>query len=110
VIEGLRLVAFLAIGVIFGLFYFGGLWLTLQRLPTSANPALLMFASFTLRTAVVVGGFVLVRGDRWQENLLWLAGFIAARMALTRLLGRAGGNAKPTVCEEPAGKSGRAQP
>ena len=39
--ESLMLVLSLASGIFFGLFYFGGLWLTLKHLHDSKQPALL---------------------------------------------------------------------
>jgi F1F0 ATPase subunit 2 len=49
-------------GVALGLFYFGGLWLTVQRVTTSQRPELLALGSFVLRMAVTLAGFLLGHG------------------------------------------------
>ena len=56
------IIAFL-IGLGLGLFYFGGLWLTVQQLPITKHPYRLMFLSFLFRLGVsmfvlslIVGG------------------------------------------------------
>ncbi len=72
----------------FGLggFYFGGLWLTVRRLPTARQPALLLMASFLGRMVVVVAGFLVVMQGQWQRAAIALAGFVLARLALIRVL------------------------
>lgn len=69
-------------GLGLGLFYFGGLWLTVQRLPSLKSPMPLVLASFVLRTAVVVVGFYFVMDGRWERMLACLAGFIMVRLIL----------------------------
>ena len=54
--EPLRLVVAFVAGLALGVVHFGGLWLTVRRLPGSRHPALLAFASFLVRTAAVVLG------------------------------------------------------
>ncbi len=71
-----------AAGMGLGLFYFGGLWLTVGRLPTCRWPSPLVLASFVGRTAVVVVGFYFVMGGRWERILACLVGFIMARKFL----------------------------
>ena len=80
------LVLALAAGLGLGLFYFGGLWLTVRRLPRSRHPVPLLLASFAARTAVAVAGFFFVTGDRWERGLVCLGGFVAGRFALTSRL------------------------
>ncbi|MFB2977238.1 ATP synthase subunit I [Microseira sp. BLCC-F43] len=50
----------LLIGVGLGLIYFGGLWLTVRKLPNTSNPVLLSIVSFFGRIGFVGGGFYLV--------------------------------------------------
>jgi F1F0 ATPase subunit 2 len=71
-----------AAGVGLGLFYFGGLWLTVRRLPDSSRPALLFVGSFAGRTALTLLGFYLVMDGRWERMLACLAGFIMIRQFL----------------------------
>lgn len=70
-------------GVGLGLFYFGGLWLTVQRLPTIRHPALLMLGSFFLRTLAALVGFYVIMSGSWVRLLVCLTGFIVIRTVLT---------------------------
>jgi F1F0 ATPase subunit 2 len=79
-----RLAIPLLAGVGLGLFYFGGLWLTLQRIATTRQPGLLAMGSFLIRTVVAVAGFYLVADGRWERLVVALAGFLLARTVLTR--------------------------
>lgn len=77
-----------AAGMALGLFYFGGLWLTVRRLARQRRPLPLFLGSFLGRTALVVAGFYFVMGGRWERMLACLAGFIMARLLLTSRLRR----------------------
>jgi len=67
-------------GLGLGLFYFGGLWLTVRRLPAARRPGLLAAGSLALRTGICLFGFYLVMGGRWERLMLCLAGFVTARI------------------------------
>lgn len=67
-----------------GVFFYGGLWITIRALPGSRHPTLLALGSFWGRTALVLGGLILVTGHRWQNAIACLAGFIVARIVLAR--------------------------
>lgn len=69
-------------GVGLGLFYFGGLWLTIRQLPTCRWPAPLLVGSFVGRMAVVLFGFYFVMDGRWERVLACLIGFVIARHLL----------------------------
>ncbi|QQS54668.1 MAG: ATP synthase subunit I [Candidatus Competibacteraceae bacterium] len=75
-------------GLLLGLFYFAGLWFTLQRLPAHPHPALWVAGSFILRLAVSLSGFYFILGP--DRNLIRLGiallAFMAARVVLTRYL------------------------
>jgi F1F0 ATPase subunit 2 len=74
--------AFLA-GLAIGQFYFGGLWLTVRRLPVTRSPALLAFVSFAVRTGISVFIFYLLSlGGHWERLLASVAGFALMRMVL----------------------------
>ena len=77
------LLAFFA-GMGAGLFYFGGLWWTVRRLPTARQPALLTFGSFLVRTGVSLVAFYFASGGHWQRILASLLGFIIVRVFLVR--------------------------
>jgi len=74
----------LAAGVALGVFYFGGLWWTVVRGVAARQVALWFFASLLLRTGVALLGFYLVAHGSWERLLLCLAGFVLARLIVTR--------------------------
>lgn len=71
-------------GSLLGLIYFGGLWLTVARLPRVKHPALWMLGSFMLRNLSAVAGFYPVVLMGWRSALYCLAGFILVRFILAR--------------------------
>lgn len=77
----------LIFGIVLGVFYFGGLWLTLRHFPGSPQPALIAIGSFLGRSIVCVFGFYLIAINGWEGLVLGLAGFILAKLALTHRLG-----------------------
>jgi len=83
---------FLAIlgGFALGLFYFGGLWLTVRKGLFSAHPALLFLTSSLLRTAGVIGGFLLISAGDPVRLLFAVGGFVAAKVTSV-VLGRRDG-------------------
>jgi len=81
--EFLIMILSMAIGVVLGIFYFGGLWLTLKKLPSSGNPYFLTLGSFFGRTVISLFGFYLVaRGGHWERLLVCLFGFILMKVFL----------------------------
>ena len=86
-IDVLRIILAGLAGIILGLFYFGGLWITVQRLPTARHPALLTMGSFLGRTAVTLGGFYLVMAGSLGNLLACLVGFLLARQISVRRAG-----------------------
>ncbi len=66
-------------GILIGLFYFGGLWWTLRRLPISRGPLLWMTASFLVRAALSLLGFYFAAGGDWMRLFTCLPGFILVR-------------------------------
>jgi len=82
-IEALALA--LGAGCMLGAIFYGGLWWTVQKGVLSTRPALWFFASFWLRLGIVLMGFYEVATGDWKRLLACLAGFIIARIAVTRL-------------------------
>jgi len=80
--ESIIMILSLASGVLFGLFYFIGLWLTLKHMPNSKQPALLGIGSFMGRSAVCLFGFYLISGNGLEAIAISLAGFIFSKVAL----------------------------
>ncbi len=76
-------------GVLLGAFYYGGLWITVRRLSVARVPALVLFISFVVRVAIVLLGFYLVSGGRWERIVACLFGVLIARVLSIRLLGEA---------------------
>ena len=77
----------LAAGAGLGLFHFGGLWWTLERLPQAKRPGLWMLASFLARTALtLVGAYVVMQGH-WERLLFCVTGILLVRLAVVRRLG-----------------------
>jgi F1F0 ATPase subunit 2 len=70
-----------------GLFYFGGLWLTVNQLAKTDRPGMLFLVSFLVRTAVSLAGFYLVMDSQWQRAAALLAGFLLARLLTVRYWG-----------------------
>lgn len=85
-----QLVLALLAGVATGVFYFGGLWLTVRRVPTSRQPHLLVFASFIGRVVVIVFVMVLIARVHWQLLVACMVTFVLTRVVLTRRLGPSG--------------------
>ena len=77
-----------AAGIGLGIFYFGGLWLTVRRLPTVQHPVLLSFCSFLVRIMMVLIGFYFVMDGHWQRMMVCMLGFLGMRSILLRLWGQ----------------------
>jgi len=75
-------------GVVLGLFYFGGLWMTLRLLPRTGKPRVWLGVSYGVRVLVALLGFwMVVRKDPLAFLVCFLA-FLITRTILTRTLGR----------------------
>lgn len=95
-IEPIYLIISMVIGVIVGMGYFAGLWITVQVLPTAKRPVLTWGLSAVLRVvgATVVFVILLRWGQAHTEGfdsfgpaLAGLAGFVIARFASTVIWG-----------------------
>lgn len=72
-----------AAGLVLGLVYFGGLWLTIRQMPRSRHPVALFLASLILRSVIAVTGFFLIMGNHWERAIACLVGFMLVRLILT---------------------------
>ena len=70
-------------GIILGLLFFGGLYITVQKMETLKNPALLMILSFMARMGVLVLAFYFISKVGYKEVLFALAGVILTRFVMT---------------------------
>ena len=71
-------------GALLGVFYYGGLWLTVRAAVSSKHAALQFFASTLLRTGLTLTGFYFVSRAHWERLPPCLLGFFVASVALTR--------------------------
>jgi len=85
--ENLAMILSLASGTLLGLFYFGGLWLTLQHLSRSKQPSLMAVVSFLVRGMVCLLGFYLISGSGLKMLAISLVGFFLSKFGLIRRLG-----------------------
>ncbi|MDI6687544.1 MAG: ATP synthase subunit I [Desulfobacterales bacterium] len=85
--EVIILITAFAAGIGLGTFYFGGLWLTVQRLPRVRRPALLSMCSFFGRLGIVLFGFYLIMDGHWERVIACMLGFLTMRAILTRFWG-----------------------
>ncbi|NJC26956.1 ATP synthase subunit I [Neolewinella antarctica] len=84
--EILLMMAALVKGGLLGVFFFGGLWLTVRKAVASTSPARWLLGSLILRVGIVVIGFYIVmQGANWLNGLVCLLGFVAARVIIFRL-------------------------
>jgi F1F0 ATPase subunit 2 len=70
----------LAAGLLLGVFFFGGLWWTVRRALSPAQPALWFLLSLLLRTVLTLTGFYLVAAGDGQRLLTCLFGFTVVRV------------------------------
>jgi F1F0 ATPase subunit 2 len=79
-------------GLLLGIVFFGGLWLTVKKIVSSEMQALWSLASFFIRLTIVLAGIYLVSAGRWQRMLVCLSGLIVARWLVLRCLEPADGS------------------
>ncbi len=82
--EALALAPAAPAGFLLGVLFFAGLWWTVRRGMSSQRPALWFSGSLLLRMSLAAAGVCWVAGGRWQRLVLCLAGFVLARLAVTR--------------------------
>lgn len=73
--------AFIA-GIVLGVLFFGGLYLTVQNLAKTEHPSVLMMASLVIRMAILILGLYLVRGDSYLNIPLALMGILLVRIIM----------------------------
>jgi F1F0 ATPase subunit 2 len=76
-------------GGLMGVFFFAGLWWTVQNGVVSEKPALWFLSSLLLRTGVILGGFYFVSQGHWSRLVACLVGFLIARVIVVKRLTRA---------------------
>jgi F1F0 ATPase subunit 2 len=68
-----------SIGLVIGLIFYGGLWLTVSRIRSTSHPILLFGLSFIARTAFALSGFWFASAGEFARLALCLAGFLTGR-------------------------------
>jgi F1F0 ATPase subunit 2 len=66
-------------GLILGIIFFGGLWLTVKKTLGTKYVVLWFLASTFTRTAIVLTGFYFVAKGNLTQLLISVLGFVAAR-------------------------------
>ena len=97
--DTLPLALALLAGALLGVFFFGGLWWTIQKGVASETPALWFLGSLLLRTSLVLAGFYLAAQGHWSRLAACLLGFLIARLIVVRRLTRAPA-AEPSQLDE----------
>ena len=91
--QAVPLVLAFTAGLALGLFYFGGLWLTVQRLPRARHPGVLTAVSLLVRTGLTLLAFYLIMAGRWERLVVCLVSFFLVRLFLVRRWGPGQGQA-----------------
>ena len=69
-------------GLLLGLFFFGGLYWSVEKLPQVKNPAILMLLSLLVRMAALMGGFILLFKRSFAGGIAALFGVIFVKFLL----------------------------
>jgi F1F0 ATPase subunit 2 len=72
-------------GGLLGVFFYGGLWWTVQQVVSEGHSALYLVASLLVRTSVTVMGFYFVSDGRFERLIVCMIGFVVARVIVTRV-------------------------
>jgi F1F0 ATPase subunit 2 len=71
------------IGIILGIIYFGGLYLSIQKINQVKYPSLLMTLSFVVRMAILLGTFFYISKNGYKDILFALLAVILVRVIMT---------------------------
>lgn len=88
--ETTHIILALLSGILLGLIFFAGLWLTIKKGVRSKSPAIRFILSFIIRTSIVLCGFYFVSANDWKRLLACLAGFTIARFFATQIMKKRG--------------------
>lgn len=78
------LLAFMA-GIVLGIVFFGGLWLTVKNGLQSKWSTLIFAGSFLVRMAIILVSFYFMVRSGWKITVAGLAGFLLARVIVVYL-------------------------
>jgi|GEM_PF-395122 len=77
--EILMIVLALIAGVVLGIIFFYGLWLTVKKAMTAKIPALWILGSFLIRTSVTLLGIYYVGNENINNYIICGVGFVIGR-------------------------------
>jgi F1F0 ATPase subunit 2 len=77
------ILAFIA-GMLLGIIFFGGLWLTVKKCVKVKYFGLLFGLSFFLRIGIALSGFYFVFSDSWTRLLICIMGFTISRFIISK--------------------------
>ncbi len=72
-------------GIILGVIFFGGLWLTVSHGLRAKKSIVIFVGSFMVRMVIILLGFYYVGANDWRKMLVCLSGFLIARFLITRI-------------------------
>ncbi len=90
-----------AAGGLAGAVYLGLLWRSVSRLADKSRPVMALLSGMVLRLALLLAAFHLLMNGEPLRLAAALAGFLAMRIAVTRVVGRNRPAPHPVI--EPAG-------
>jgi F1F0 ATPase subunit 2 len=71
-------------GILLGILFFGGLWLTVKKALTAKLPVLWFLGSMILRVSIALIGFYYFAHGNLFDLLMCLLGFLIGRYAILR--------------------------
>lgn len=75
----------LGTGLLVGIAYFGGLWLTVKNLKDSEHPTKTLLTSWFLRNGLfVLSLWAVMRGD-WRRALIAFGAFLSVKVVMTQM-------------------------
>jgi F1F0 ATPase subunit 2 len=78
----LLIVISLITGIILGIIYFGGLWITVRYMVNREHPYFLIFISFGIRLTIIMAGLYIILVHGWVYLVISLVGFILTRILI----------------------------
>ncbi|OPL09561.1 MAG: hypothetical protein AVO33_00255 [delta proteobacterium ML8_F1] len=69
-------------GIVLGIIFFGGLYWSVNKLPTMKHPGLLMVVSMLLRMAILLGGLYFVMAGELKNLLAAVVGVILVKFVM----------------------------
>lgn len=75
-------------GLVLGVFYFGGLWITVQKMAVSKNPKALMASSWLIRIGVVLPGMWMVLKQGAGVFCVAFGIFVTTRFVIQKIVVR----------------------